>query len=340
MGRKGKKNTKRVKGRKKLAALATLCALLLLGAIVGCSQQRGSNIASPLASPKPTGTPQHPFLGEWGFYGSTSGDFDNPSAVAVNAAGTTVYVADENNNRVQAFTTIGVYLTQWPATLPVGLAVEGGGDVDVTTQEYVQRFDYTGNLLASGGGPGNLLGQFFGPQGLADPAGVTVYVADSSNARVQAVTFLAGTSIPSYGITEAASWGAGSGGVAFSNPFGVALSPSKTILYVTDISGSRAWGVSLNGGGVFGWGSLGPNPGQFDHPQGIAVDPSSGNLYVADAGNNRIEEFSAGGAYLLQWGGPGNGNGFFHAPASVAVDDGGNIYVVDSGNDLIQKFGP
>ena len=328
----------RARVRQKFAALALLGAGLLLGALVGCSQQGSSSIAAPLSNPVPTGTPQHPFLREWGFYGSTNGDFDGPSAIAVNAAGTTVYVADQDNNRIEAFTPSGSYLTQWPATLPAGLAVEAGGDVVVTTQEYVQRFDYAGNLLASGGGPGTVAGQFSSPQGLADPAGVTVYVADSANQRIQAVTFLSNGSVPSYGVTNLATLGSGT--AAFSQPFGLALSPSGTVLYVTDNGNSKAWGVTL-GGGVFEWDSgFGPSRGQFSHPRGLAVDPHSGHLYVADTGNNRIEEFGPDGSYVFLWGGPGSGNGFFNSPTAVAVDGSGNVYVVDSGNELIQKFGP
>jgi len=335
-----KTTSRKARVRRKILALAVLGTGLFLGALAGCTQQGNSSIAAPLSNPVPTGTPQHPFIREWGFYGGGSGDFDNPSAIAVNAAGTTVYVADENNNRVEAFSPTGGNLTQWPATLPAGLAVEAGGDVVVTTQEYVQRFDYAGNLLASGGGPGTVAGQFSSPQGLADPAGVTVYVADSANQRIQGVTFLSSLSVPSYGVTNLATWGGGA--PAFSLPLGLALSPSGNVLYVTDNGNSKAWGVTLgSGGGFFEWdGGFGPNPGQFNHPRGLAVDPNTGHLYVADTGNNRIEEFGPNGSFAFQWGGLGTGNGFFHSPAAVAVDGGGNIYVVDSGNELIQKFGP
>jgi DNA-binding beta-propeller fold protein YncE len=345
MGSRRRKITKAAR-RRVVAWSAALALFLGLGAMVGCSSQGGSNIASPLASPKPTGTPEHPFLYQWGIYGSGNGQFDGPSAVAVNAAGTTVYVADQNNNRVQAFSPSGAYLTQWPATLPAGLAVgvDGAGAtvVDVTTQEYIQEFNSDGTtLLASGGGPGTLLGQLAGLQGIAvNAAGTTLYVADSSNQRAQAVTFLSSGSVPSYGITEVGYWGLGNNGVNFGNPTGIALSPANSVLYVLDKGNARVWGLSLTGGSNFSWGSLGPNPGQFNQPLGLAADPASGNLYVADTGNNRIEEFGPGGNFSFQWGGPGKGNGFFHSPVAMAVDGGGNIYVVDSGNDLIQKFGP
>jgi tripartite motif-containing protein 71 len=345
MGSRRRKMAKTAR-RRAVAWSAALSLFLGLAALVGCSSQGGSNIASPLASPKPTGTPEHPFLLQWGVYGSGNGQFDGPSAVAVNTAGTTIYVADQNNNRVEAFSPSGGYLTQWPATLPAGLAVgingAGATVVGVTTQEYIQEFNSDGTtLLASGGGPGTLLGQLDGPRGIAvNAAGTTLYVADSSNQRAQAITFLPSVSVPSYGITEVGYWGQGNNGVNFGSPVGIALGPANSVLYVLDKGNSKAWGLSLTGGSNLSWGGLGPNPGQFNQPGGIAVDPGSGDLYVADTGNNRIEEFGPTGSFSFQWGGSGKGSGFFHSPTAVAVDGSGNIYVVDSGNELIQKFGP
>jgi DNA-binding beta-propeller fold protein YncE len=312
-----------------------------LAALTGCTKQGGTNIASPLVNPKPTGTPPHPFLFQWGTYGSGNGNFDGPSAVVVNAAGTTVYVADQNNNRIEAFSPKGVYLAQWAATLPAGLAVDSSGHVYVTTQEYVQEFDSLGTLLATGGGPGTQLGQFSAPQGLAvDAAGMTVYVGDSANQRAQAVTFIPAKTAPSYGLNEAASWGQGNAGVTFNTPDGMALAPNLSALYLADQGNSRVWALNLAGGSTLNWGGLGPNPGQFNQPQGLAVDPASGDLYVADTGNFRVEQFGPQGTFQYQWGGAGSGGGFFQSPVAVAVDGSGNIYVVDRGNNLVQKFGP
>jgi tripartite motif-containing protein 71 len=316
---------------------------LALGSLAGCEAQQGNNIASPLANPKPTGTPPHPYLLQWGGYGNGSGHFNHAVGIAVNAAGTTLYVADQNNNRIQAFSPTGGYLTQWPATLPSGVAVDGSGNVYVTTQEYIQEFDLNGNLLASGGGPGTELGEFTGPEGLAveSSGGVTtVYVADTGNDKVQAANFLPGAPPPSYGITQVNSWGGlGSGAGKLNGPGGVAFNTSGTGFYVADSGNSLVQFFNLSTGYASQWGGLGPNFGQFNNPMGLATD-SSGNVYVADTGNNRVEEFGPGGAYEFQWGGKGNGGGFFNSPSALAVDGAGYAYVMDTGDNLVQKFGP
>src|SRR3972149_648556 len=59
------------------------------------------------------------FLGKWGSQGGGGGLLDNPTGVAVDAAGN-VYVADTTNFRIQKFSSAGVFLAQWGSS--------GGGD--------------------------------------------------------------------------------------------------------------------------------------------------------------------------------------------------------------------
>jgi len=86
----------------------------------------------------------------WGSAGSDAGQFDEPSGLAVDSGGN-VYVADENNHRIQKFTSAGVFITQW--------GVYGSGD-----------------------------GQFDEPSGVAVDSDGNVYVADEGNDRVQKFT--------------------------------------------------------------------------------------------------------------------------------------------------------
>jgi DNA-binding beta-propeller fold protein YncE len=93
-------------------------------------------------------TEQGDFLTKWGgIYGTGDGQFAEASDVAVDADGN-VYVVDSGNNRIQAFTSGGAYLTQW------------------------------GTL---GNGPG----QFDWPLGVAVAASGSVYVADWRSHRIQ-----------------------------------------------------------------------------------------------------------------------------------------------------------
>jgi len=52
------------------------------------------------------------FLLKWGEVGSGSGQFLGPNGIAVDRFGH-VFVADTYNNRIQKFTSDGVFLTQW-----------------------------------------------------------------------------------------------------------------------------------------------------------------------------------------------------------------------------------
>jgi len=87
------------------------------------------------------------FLGKWGSYGSSNGQFNYPLGVAVAPDGT-VYVADWGNHRIQRFSATGTFLGAWGAS--------GSGD-----------------------------GQFNTPGGVAVAPSGTVYVADRGHDRIQ-----------------------------------------------------------------------------------------------------------------------------------------------------------
>ncbi|HXL72629.1 MAG TPA: hypothetical protein VN963_03300, partial [bacterium] len=102
----------------------TLVALVALAA--SCGNTPGGNPTSPgafTATPTATGSPTPTpgaFLGQWGASGSGSGKFNNPQGVAVNSAGTTVYVTDSGDNLVQYFSPVGIFLGQWGGLDSVG----------------------------------------------------------------------------------------------------------------------------------------------------------------------------------------------------------------------------
>ncbi len=89
------------------------------------------------------------FLGKWGSEGNGDGQFKFPSDVAFAGDGT-VFVVDENNNRVQYFTIAGSFLGKWGTAgtgpgqfdLPWGIAVTPSGDRAYVTDLYNRPVQY------------------------------------------------------------------------------------------------------------------------------------------------------------------------------------------------------
>jgi len=70
-------------------------------------------------------TSEGPFVKQWGQYGSVPGRFDTPRGIAVDPMGTTLYVSDLTNNRIQAFVGFGGthFAVSAPASATAGSAI-------------------------------------------------------------------------------------------------------------------------------------------------------------------------------------------------------------------------
>jgi DNA-binding beta-propeller fold protein YncE len=135
------------------------------------------------------------YLTQWGSDGSGNGQFDEPNGIAVDSRNN-VYVVDEENDRVEKFTSNGNYLTQWGSAgsgngqfeFPVGIGVDSSNNVYVADQgnDRVEKFDSNGNYLTQWGSSGSGNGQFSSPLGVAvDSTGNFIYVADYGNDRIE-----------------------------------------------------------------------------------------------------------------------------------------------------------
>jgi DNA-binding beta-propeller fold protein YncE len=131
---------------------------------------------------------------QWGSFGSSSGQFNFPTQVAVDSLGD-VYVVDQNNSRVQKFDYHGAWLAQWGTccsgdgqfNFPYGIAVNSAGTtiyVSDKNNNRVQVFNSRGDYLFKWGSAGNGTGQFSGNISLAMDNDGNIFAADGS-ARVQ-----------------------------------------------------------------------------------------------------------------------------------------------------------
>jgi streptogramin lyase len=257
------------------------------------------------------------FLTKWGethpiyghpVEGSGNGAFNFPLGIAIDSSGS-VFVADNNNERIQKFTSEGVWLASWNSydtneltnsfSKPSDVAVDSSGNVFVLdtgwwpTPEYrIVKLDNEGGFLTRWGLDGTDDGQIKTPTGIAVDSSGNVYVID---------------------------WWTDTSGWPFVNHYRIQKFDSDGVWVST-------WDYED-----------GSANDQFSSPQRIAVD-SSGNIYVADTFNHRIQKFDNDGAWDATWGSEGDGDGQFLHPQGIVVDSSGNIYVADTGNHRIQKL--
>ncbi len=271
---------------------------------------------------------------------STSGDLDQPSAIAIDGAGN-LYIADSLHNVIREVTPSGGSLANGTMTTIAGTSSPG----------------YTGN------GGQAIDATLSDPRGLAIDGAGNLYIADTGNnvireinATTHVITTIAGTGVA----------GPGSNGSALSAtlnaPEGVAVDPSGNV-YVADtgnnlvreISGGQITTVAgdgytdSNGNGRFTGDGGAATSASLDHPLAVAFD-SNGNIYIADSQNNRIREvFTSGaqsgdittfaGSSSVGYGGDGGPatSAALYTPSGLAFDPAGNLYISDTQNERIRK---
>jgi DNA-binding beta-propeller fold protein YncE len=328
------------------------------------------------------------FVGAWGGLGSATGELETPRALAtaVDDPAAGVYVADSGNHRIQGFDHLGTPVVSWGiagrggpgfVTKPGGLAVDRVGNVYIgdTSSHRIEKLsgggiylDQWGNVIPRTGftAPAAANGQFHSPRGVAyDSNGGNIWVADTANNRVQALT-VAGTWLTTVG-------GPVPGGALgeFSAPRALAVGPDGD-LYVADTGNNRiqrrdssgSWSpvsigtpldaptaVAVDGSGtvfvadrtrllrVEGGNAsrIEPPTGTFNRPGGLWV--TGNRLYVSDTGNSRVLRFDRPTGRWDAIGGEGPGLGSFLAPTGLATTaDGRVLYVADQQNQRVQRF--
>lgn len=185
---------------------------------------------------------------------------------------------------------------------------------------------------------------FYGPRGLAVGTSGTLYVADSANNVVRAVT-RAGTATTLAGSGALGSDDGAAGAATFWEPSGLALSGgAQALLYVADTYNNVIRSVALATGQVStlagawtcAYADGSGSAAAFCLPKGLACDPATGVLYVADSLNYRLRRVApwgevstlAGSGANAQTNGVGSAAAF-SAPVALAVDGAGNVVVVD-----------
>jgi DNA-binding beta-propeller fold protein YncE len=275
-------------------------------------------------------------------------DLSAPQGIALNPAGSLVYVADDDHHRIVVLNATSLAQVGEVGTLGTGPGqLQNPYDVAVDSHDpnrlfvadnlnnRVDVFDATslsflGTIGAQGYGPGTGNMAIIRSVGaLTDTPGGGVDVADTANDRMQAFDV-------NYGIRSI--WGvSGRGPGYFTRPEGVAFAPDGTIA-VADSFDERIGLVAPDGtwaglrgqvSASTGFATEGGNPGQFDLPHDVAYD-AAGNLWVGDYGNDRVQEIGPDGKVIVMV--P------VARPLGVAAAPGGGVYVAGSRDGVVVRI--
>jgi len=273
----------------------------------------------------------------WGTHGSGEGEFMSPWAVTVDRHTGHIYVADEDNHRVQKFDSQGNFIMQF-GSFCYGRECPNHDEFGTCTcanpATAYRCHDFEGCVDPDGDGPLALGdGQLFAPRGIAvDPATADVYVSDVGNNHI--------TRFDSNG-NFIAKWGETGGPCAWCDPgpgefwfeYDIAVDSSGDV-YVADLGNRRVQKFTSEGTPLEVW----PHVSYpFLKPAGLAIDARD-QIFLVDYDMHVVMLFDSRGRLRRNWGEYGTGDGQFRIPTDVEVDPWGDVYVADMYNHRIQKF--
>ncbi len=248
----------------------------------------------------PTGPPQ---------FSSPSLGLNFPQGITTDAAGTRLYVADDDNHRVVV--------------------------LDPQTLAFVAQ------VGSFGTGPG----QFQNPYDVAVDARAPfqLYVADNLNNRVDVFDAATLASVGTFG-----GFGRTPGLFSIVRAVGAIADDPRGGVDVADTANNRVQALDATGAVLGAWGLAGRGAGYVTRPGGVAFDPAGG-IAVADTFDHRISRLDADGTWSGLFGLVSAFNGFatqgsatgqFSRPEGVAFDAAGNAWVADTGNDRVVEIVP
>lgn len=213
----------------------------------------------------------------FGVAGAGDGEFNHPHGLAVDRErGDLLYIGDQENHRLQVFSSQGDYIRGWGDIKfqhihDVGIDRVSGdifvGDLELHT---LRKFSATGDLLGEFGGFGEGPGQFNEVWGISTDSLGFVYVADTKNRRVQKLTSEGEFVMEwgKYGETE------------FIKPTGVYVD-TRDIVYICDSLAQVVALFDTTGTLIDVW-DLEKIYGRRSEPEDIVIDSAGEHIYIAE----------------------------------------------------------
>ena len=305
----------------------------------------------------------------------TAATFNYPTGLAVNATGTTVFVADGTNHTIRRLDVATRTVTTLAGTAgaygyadgvgsaarfngPYGITTDAAGTVLYVGEPYnnaIRKIEVATGLVTT------LVSAAIGsPTGVAtDAAGIVVFATDGSF-RLFRVNTSTGASDLLAGALYYSGSADGTGTDArFTNPYGVATDAAGATLYVADTTNDTirrvvvaTAAVATQAGRAPATGGERPTDGvgsqaRFTWPRGVAVDAAGTTAYVAEATDGcRIRQINlATGATTTLAGGAscgyadGVGEAALFHPTGIAVTGDGTVaFVADPLSHTIRRI--
>ncbi len=264
----------------------------------------------------------------FGSAGTGTDQFSVATDVAYDPTNGTIWVADDDNDRIQHVSASGAFLGQFKSCYdPASVAISPKGSVYVAcaSANLILRYGQEGGTGKQIASYGSGAGQVNFPLDLAFDSGGDLWIADTANNRIQKFS-------SEDKFIKSLPLGAGS------QPWGIGVAPTGDV-WVSEPNSRRISLLNQQGELVERVGSRGTGNGQFEWPSDIEVD-SHGYVWVADAVNNRLQVFNEAGEFLEALGSTGTGPGQFNTEwwLRLAAGSNGDLWVTDSGNSRVERW--
>lgn len=282
----------------------------------------------------------------------TTGTYD----VKVTANGKTSTKANAikyDNTVVTSFTGSGTSGTadgagdQAQFTLPVGITKDVNNNLYVADMHRIRKITpdgqvttYAGSGLRGTDNGASDIARFNMPSSVAADQAGNLYVADQFNHQIRKIS-TTGNVITIAGSTTPGSANGIGTNASFSLPYGVAVDPQGTVLYVADYGNNRIRRIDLATNEVSNYAGDGTSTSK-DGNGTLAGIPSPGGLFLAPDGSLYLTEKGAGKIRKISPGGDVTTIGGFlsanSSPVHLVVDKDENVYVVYRNNHHIKKY--
>ena len=243
------------------------------------------------------------------------GEMYNPRCMSIHYKSGNIYIADQNNNRVQVFSYNGDYLFMFgeKMSIPIGICVfQNTVFVTQCSGHCVNMYELEGKLMKSVGSNGNGEAQFNNPYGIdVSDGNHNIYVCEYNNNRVQI-------------LTEELKYHSMLGIGLFTNPLDIKVTRDRVL--VLDMSDPcmfifNSEHLLINRIITRGSGKQTNNPYSFD------IDRDY-NIMMSDYGNHCVYVLNKEGEQIHKFGKQGQGIGEFFSPYGIVLDNTGRIIVV------------